>query len=141
MPASAALTDAPTAMAVRAAHSAARAAVRAGRSKRSNGREPAGTTGAQVPRGLVYVTDEQPGIRRIRRGDAFVYRKPDGRPVRAQAELQRIRRLAIPPAYEDVWICTDPRGHVQATGRDARGRKQYRYHPEWRAARDANKFE
>ncbi|HUP09834.1 MAG TPA: DNA topoisomerase IB [Caldimonas sp.] len=94
-----------------------------------------------MPRGLVYVTDEQPGIRRIRKGDGFVYRRPDGRPVRAQAELQRIRKLAIPPAYEDVWICADPRGHVQATGRDARGRKQYRYHPEWRAARDADKFE
>ena len=142
MPASAALTDAPTARAARAAHSAAQAAVRAGRSKRANGRDrPAGTTGAQVPRGLVYVTDEQPGIRRIRKGDAFVYRKPDGRPVRARAELERIRKLAIPPAYEDVWICPDPRGHVQATGRDARGRKQYRYHPQWRAARDANKFE
>ena len=94
-----------------------------------------------MPRGLVYVTDEQPGIRRIRKGDGFVYRRPDGRAVRAQAELQRIRKLAIPPAYEDVWICADPRGHVQATGRDARGRKQYRYHPEWRAARDADKFE
>ena len=142
MSASAALNDAPTARAVRAARSAAQAAVRAAASKPSNGRDSdRDSTRAQVPRGLVYVTDEQPGIRRIRKGEAFVYRKPDGRQVRAQGELQRIRKLAIPPAYEDVWICTDPRGHVQATGRDARGRKQYRYHPEWRAARDANKFE
>ena len=96
---------------------------------------------AQVPRGLVYVSDAAPGIRRLRKGDGFVYRRPDGKPVRAEAELQRIRKLAIPPAYEDVWICTDPRGHLQATGRDARGRKQYRYHPDWRLARDADKFE
>jgi DNA topoisomerase-1 len=87
------------------------------------------------------VSDGQPGIRRIRGDDGFVYRRADGRPLRARAELERIRTLAIPPAYEDVWICPDPRGHVQATGRDARGRKQYRYHPEWRAHRDANKFE
>jgi len=96
---------------------------------------------APVPRGLVYVTDSAPGIRRLRKGDGFVYRRPDGKPVRDPAELQRIRKLAIPPAYEDVWICTDPRGHLQATGRDARGRKQYRYHPDWRLARDADKFE
>jgi DNA topoisomerase-1 len=88
----------------------------------------------------VYVNDEAPGISRIRRGDAFVYRTPDGRPLRDKAQLERIRRLAIPPAYTDVWICTRPDGHLQATGRDARGRKQYRYHPDWRAARDADKF-
>ncbi len=97
--------------------------------------------GAEVPRGLIYVTDEAPGIRRLRRGEGFTYRRPDAKAVRDAATLQRIRKLAIPPAYEQVWICTDPRGHLQATGRDARGRKQYRYHPEWRVARDADKFE
>ncbi len=92
-------------------------------------------------RACVYVSDDRPGIRRIRKGDGFVYRHADGKPVRNAADLERIRKLAIPPAYEDVWICTHPRGHLQATGRDARGRKQYRYHPEWRLARDADKFE
>ncbi|HEX6364003.1 MAG TPA: DNA topoisomerase IB [Albitalea sp.] len=82
-----------------------------------------------------------PGIRRVRRGNAFAYRLPDGRPLRDDAEIARIRKLAIPPAYTDVWICPLPHGHLQATGRDARGRKQYRYHPEWRVARDATKFE
>jgi DNA topoisomerase-1 len=96
---------------------------------------------ASVPDGLVYVSDDPPGIRRLRKGDGFVYRRPDGKPVRDEAVLRRIRKLAIPPAYEDVWICADPRGHLQATGRDARGRKQYRYHPEWRESRDADKFE
>jgi DNA topoisomerase-1 len=94
-----------------------------------------------VPPGLVYVSDDRPGIRRIRKGDGFAYRGHDGKTIRNAAELQRIRKLAIPPAYEDVWICPNPRGHLQATGRDARGRKQYRYHPDWRLARDADKFE
>jgi DNA topoisomerase-1 len=138
MPAAAA-ADAATAQPARAAAPSAVRTVAPRRSSRND--EAAEGARAPVPRGLVYVTDERPGIRRIRKGDGFVYRKPDGRPVRAQAELQRIRKLAIPPAYEDVWICPDPRGHVQATGRDARGRKQYRYHPEWRTARDADKFE
>jgi DNA topoisomerase-1 len=71
----------------------------------------------------------------------FRYRRTDGRPVRREADLKRIRTLAIPPAWTDVWICPDPRGHLQATGRDARGRKQYRYHPQWRAHRDSNKFD
>ena len=91
--------------------------------------------------GLVYVSDSQPGIRRLRRGKRFVYVGPDNRTLTDPAELRRIARLAIPPAYSDVWICRNPRGHVQATGRDARGRKQYRYHAQWRAARDGNKFE
>lgn len=82
-----------------------------------------------------------PGIRRVQRGNGFGLIRPDGRPLRDEAELARIRRLAIPPAYTDVWICPLPRGHLQATGRDARGRKQYRYHPEWRAVRDADKFD
>jgi DNA topoisomerase-1 len=96
---------------------------------------------AEVPRGLVYVSDERPGIRRLRKGEGFAYRTPEGRPLRDKATLERIRKLAVPPAYEDVWICPDPRGHLQATGRDARGRKQYRYHAQWRIARDADKFE
>lgn len=90
--------------------------------------------------GLVYVSDEQPGIARRRRGKGFSYHDVDGTPVRDGATLARIRTLAIPPAYVDVWICANPQGHLQATGRDARQRKQYRYHPEWRALRDNNKF-
>jgi len=94
-----------------------------------------------VAAGLVYVSDSDPGIRRLRRGRTFAYVKPDDRPLAETAELGRIARLAIPPAYEEVWICTNPRGHLQATGRDARRRKQYRYHPEWRLLRDGAKFE
>jgi len=94
-----------------------------------------------VAAGLVYVSDSDPGIRRLRKGEAFAYIKSDDRPLVAAAELARIARLAIPPAYEEVWICTNPRGHLQATGRDARRRKQYRYHPEWRLLRDGAKFE
>ena len=94
-----------------------------------------------MPAGLVFSTDAQPGIQRLRRGKGFTYRRHDGRPVRAARELQRIRQLAIPPAYQEVWICPDPRGHLQATGRDARGRKQYRYHTDWRTERDADKFD
>lgn len=90
--------------------------------------------------GLVYVTDAMPGIRRVRRGERFAYLRPNGRPLRDASELERIRKLAIPPAYGEVWICPLPHGHLQATGRDARGRKQYRYHPQWRLARDADKF-
>jgi DNA topoisomerase-1 len=91
--------------------------------------------------GLVYVSDNQPGIRRVRRGQRFAYVGPDNKPIHDEDELQRIAKLAIPPAYTDVWICRNPRGHLQATGRDARGRKQYRYHPKWRLARDDNKFD
>ena len=94
-----------------------------------------------VAAGLVYVSDSDPGIRRQRRQDGFVYIKADGRLLRDGTEIARIARLVIPPAYEDVWICTNPRGHLQATGRDARRRKQYRYHPEWREVRDGVKFE
>ena len=90
--------------------------------------------------GLIYVSDADPGIRRIREGEQFVYIGPDQRRVSQARELERIARLAIPPAYEDVWICVHPRGHLQATGRDARRRKQYRYHPEWRSIRDGAKF-
>jgi DNA topoisomerase I len=94
-----------------------------------------------VAAGLVYVSDSDPGIRRLRKRRTFTYIKPDDRPLVAGVELARIARLAIPPAYEEVWICTNPRGHLQATGRDARRRKQYRYHPEWRLLRDGAKFE
>lgn len=91
--------------------------------------------------GLRYVTDREPGIRRVRRGKSFVYVRPDGKRLVDRIQLDRIRKLAIPPAYEDVWICTLPEGHLQATGRDARGRKQYRYHARWRVQRDGAKFD
>lgn len=90
--------------------------------------------------GLVYVTDDAAGYRRRRAGRAFIYLDADRARIRDAAILDRIRKLAIPPAYSDVWICASPRGHLQATGRDARGRKQYRYHPKWRSTRDAGKF-
>ncbi len=96
---------------------------------------------AETPRGLVWVSDQAPGIRRVRSGDDFAYVGPDGKRVRDAGALRRIRTLAIPPAYEAVWICTRANGHLQATGRDARGRKQYRYHSDWRVAKDADKFE
>lgn len=91
--------------------------------------------------GLRYVTDEGRGVRRKRAGRGFSYVDPDGRAITDERELRRIRRLAIPPAWTDVWIGPDPRGHIQATGRDARRRKQYRYHERWREVRDETKFE
>ena len=91
--------------------------------------------------GLAYVTSETPGITRRRSGAGFSYRNADGALVRDEATLARIKSLAIPPAWEDVWICPDANGHLQATGRDARGRKQHRYHPRFREVRDAAKFE
>ncbi|MGV1107464.1 DNA topoisomerase IB [Xanthomonas translucens] len=91
--------------------------------------------------GLVYVSDEEPGIARRRAGTGFGYRLPGGSAVRDAQTLQRIRQLAIPPAYTEVWICTKPNGHVQATGRDARRRKQYRYHADWAQVRGDGKFE
>ncbi len=94
-----------------------------------------------IQAGLVYVSDTEPGIRRVRAGSGFRYVAPGNRPLAADKVLRRIRALAIPPAYEDVWITVRSRGHLQATGRDARGRKQYRYHPEWRAVRDSAKFD
>jgi DNA topoisomerase I len=90
--------------------------------------------------GLRYVSDTQPGIRRKKAGKGFTYVGQDGKTIRDSKELERIRSLAIPPAYTDVWICSSPNGHIQATGRDARGRKQYRYHPKWREVRDETKF-
>ena len=91
--------------------------------------------------GLVYVNDTEPGLRQRRAGKGFAYVDAAGRVVRDKATLQRIRQLAIPPAYRDVWICTHADGHLQATGRDARGRKQYRYHPRWSEVRHAEKFD
>jgi DNA topoisomerase-1 len=89
---------------------------------------------------LHHSGDSEPGLRRIKRGKRFSYRDASGAPVRDAATLSRIRALAIPPAWTDVWISPDARGHIQATGRDARGRKQYRYHARWREVRDAAKY-
>jgi len=90
--------------------------------------------------GLRHVRDDAPGIRRVRSGAGFRYVGPDGRPLRDAHTLGRIRALAIPPAWTRVWICPSPDGHIQATGRDARGRKQYRYHARWREVRDETKY-
>src|SRR5688500_3008549 len=99
--------------------------------------EPAHSAAAA---GLRHVSDAKPGISRRRSGRGFTYAGPDGRTVRDRATLARIRALAIPPAWTDVWIAPDPKGHVQATGRDARGRKQYRYHAAWHEVRHETKF-
>src|SRR6478735_10291726 len=96
---------------------------------------------AAAEAGLRYVSDADDGLQRQRNGDGFVYRRRDGRRVGDEATLARIRAIAIPPAWTDVWICPSPRGHLQANGRDARGRKQYRYHREWHATRDETKFD
>ncbi|MDF1586100.1 DNA topoisomerase IB [Marinimicrococcus flavescens] len=90
--------------------------------------------------GLHYVRDDDPGITRRRAGRGFSYRGPDGRKIADPATLRWIRSLAVPPAWREVWISPDPKGHLLATGRDARGRKQYRYHPRWRAVREEAKF-
>ncbi|WP_165068348.1 DNA topoisomerase IB [Paludisphaera rhizosphaerae] len=90
--------------------------------------------------GLLYVSDEKPGIARKRSGKAFRYFDAEGKPVRDDETLARIKSLAIPPAWVDVWICSSDRGHIQATGRDEKGRKQYRYHPRWREVRDDAKY-
>jgi DNA topoisomerase I len=82
-----------------------------------------------------------PGIARRRRGRGFEYLDESGKRITDEETLERIRSLAIPPGWEDVWICSDPLGHIQATGVDARGRKQYRYHDRWRERRDREKFE
>jgi DNA topoisomerase-1 len=108
---------------------------------RSGAELPDDPRAAAEASGLVYVDDSQPGIRRKRAGKGFAYYDSRGRVIRDRAELKRIRALAVPPAYSDVWISPDPRGHIQATGRDARGRKQYRYHALWRDLRDSTKYE
>jgi len=94
-----------------------------------------------LPPGLRYVDDSRPGYTRAWKNGAFVYFNTQGNPLSDDADIKRINALAIPPAYTNVWICPDSRGHLQATGRDARGRKQYRYHPHWRETRDATKYE
>lgn len=94
----------------------------------------------QVP-GLVYVDDGQPGYRRRRCGRGFVYLDVDGAPLRDGDTIDRLRTLVVPPAWTDVWFCVDPAGHIQATGRDAKGRKQYRYHDQWQRAREEAKFD
>lgn len=91
--------------------------------------------------GLRYVDPADPGITRRRRGNGFTYLDRDGSRITDEAVLRRIRALAIPPAWNEVWICPSPNGHIQAAGRDARGRRQYRYHPEWQRVRDEAKYE
>lgn len=91
--------------------------------------------------GLIYVQDKEPGITRLRSGRGFHYRFPDREPVRDTTIIQRIKSLGIPPAYKDVWICMKENGHLQATGLDARGRKQYRYHPDWQTLRGERKYD
>src|SRR5438105_3610136 len=91
--------------------------------------------------GLRYVSDAQPGYTRKAKGDDFDYFDMEGKLIRDEQRLLRIKRLAVPPAYTRVWICPSPNGHIQATGRDVRGRKQYRYHERWREARDENKYD
>jgi DNA topoisomerase I len=100
--------------------------------------DPAGSAEAA---GLRYVNDAMPGIRREKAGDGFRYVDAHGRSIDDPDKRLRIKALAIPPAWTEVWICADPRGHLQATGRDARGRKQYRYHGRWSQVRDEAKFE
>jgi len=90
--------------------------------------------------GLYYVNDNRVGYRRKANGNGFEYLDTEAKRIRDRQRLLRIKRLAIPPAWTDVWICPSPNGHIQATGRDARGRKQYRYHDRWREVRDENKF-
>src|SRR5437764_4259595 len=111
--------------------------------RKQNAVEPASPTGsieAAEEAGLRYVTDDRPGYTRTRTGDDFEYLDTEGKKITDEQRLLRIKRLAIPPAWSDVWICPSPNGHIQATGRDARRRKQYRYHERWREVRDESKF-
>lgn len=85
-----------------------------------------------MPEGLLYASDQMPGFTRTKRGKSFVYWQANGQQLRDVKHIARIKKLAIPPAYTAVWICPHPQGHIQATGCDARGRKQYRYHADWR---------
>src|SRR4030095_8265563 len=109
-------------------------------SRRASGKEAVAPVESANAAGLRYVADNRPGIRRRNGSLGFTHVGADGRIIRRAADLKRIRALAIPPAWTDVWICPDPRGHIQATGRDAKRRKQYRYHPDWRVTRDETKF-
>jgi DNA topoisomerase-1 len=90
--------------------------------------------------GLEYTSDATPGIKRVKHGQSFRYVHPDGKPVTDEATLKRIRALVIPPAWTNVWICASPHGHLQAVGRDVKGRKQYRYHAAYRSQRDQTKY-
>jgi hypothetical protein len=101
---------------------------------------PVASVEAAEAAALRYVSDQTPGLSRVGKGPRFRYRAADGSPVRDLATRRRIRALAIPAAWTQVWICSSPAGHIQAIGRDARGRKQYRYHPRWRQVRDATKY-
>src|SRR5437868_5744805 len=119
-------------------------AVQAQKTKQGNGelaQIAAGTVEVAEEAGLRYVSDEQPGYTRKRKGKSFQYFDTAGKLIRDETRLLRIRRLAIPPAYRQVWICPLSTGHIQATGRDDRGRKQYRYHERWRSIRDENKYD
>jgi DNA topoisomerase-1 len=109
---------------------------------RSAGSDAIPRNGAQISArdaALTYVSDAEPGIRRLKAGKGFSYKKPDGRPV-SSATKARVEAIVIPPAWTDVWISPDADGHIQATGRDQRGRKQYRYHPQWAEQRDSAKY-
>jgi DNA topoisomerase-1 len=107
----------------------------------SNAHGPSGLVKSAKSAGLVYVNDRGPGIQRRRAGRGFRYINHHGRALRSREDLDRIKRLAIPPAWRQVWICPNAYGHLQATGRDARGRKQYRYHAGWRDVRDQVKYD
>src|SRR5438034_6852239 len=118
----------------------ARAHKRSRRKKSPTVTVPAPVESAKAA-GLRYVSDEMTGIRRIRAGSGFRYVNPRGKSIRDPGTLRRIQSLVIPPAWTGVWICPLPHGHLQATGHDQRGRKQYRYHPRWREVRDATKYD
>ena len=113
------------------------------RRKPASNRSAADLDAVQVAKaaGLRYVTDSQPGISRVRRGKGFIYIDANGRRIRDRETLARIQSLVIPPAWTDVWICSAADGHLQATGRDLKRRKQHRYHPRWKESRDATKFD
>ena len=114
---------------------------RHGKRQNSDTKIAADSLEAAEDAGLRYVSDDQPGSSRQRNGEEFEYLDQKGKPIRDEQRLLRIKRLAIPPAWSDVWICPSPNGHIQATGRDARRRKQYRYHERWREIRDENKYD
>jgi DNA topoisomerase-1 len=102
---------------------------------------PADSKASAKVAGLRYVSDRTPGIQRLGSPKRFRYKDPNGKWIRDKSVLQRIRSIVIPPAWSNVWICSDPNGHLQAVGRDARGRKQYRYHSRWRETRDSTKYD
>src|SRR5215211_9116019 len=110
------------------------------RTRRTAIADPADPAQSARAAGLRYVSDLSPGIRREMGPLGWVFKSPHGTTLTDEETLARIRKLAIPPAWTDVWICPSPKGHLQATGRDATGRKQYRYHALWRAVRDETKY-